>query len=63
MSLHLSPSAAPTVTATLSFAEMLEKLFVDRYTGSVVLHLLHGKPNAVDLPSAPTRIALDNGVR
>lgn len=45
---------------TLSFAEALEQLWVAKHTGPVIVNMLHGRPMALEIPSEPTRIKLDN---
>lgn len=45
----------------VSFFGMLERLYAQRHTGPVVVHFAQGQPNVIELPSEPTRIALDSG--
>lgn len=42
-----------------TFGEMLERLWKDKHTGPVILHLAQGVPNTIEIPSEPTRIKLE----
>lgn len=53
VSLQADFTTAPT------FPQLLERLHAERHTGPVVIHFAQGQPNVIEIPSAPTRIALD----
>lgn len=57
--MNLSQRIESTVTPQPTFAEMLEKLWVEKHTGPVIVHFLHGRPKEV-IPMG-SRIILDKG--
>jgi hypothetical protein len=42
-----------------TFAQVLERLYVSKHTGPVVLHFAHGQPNVIEVPTSSERIVLD----
>lgn len=58
--MRLSVTITETVTPTLSFAEALEQLWIAKHTGPVILHMQHGRPRLIEIPSEPVRMVLDS---
>lgn len=50
-----------TITPQPSFAEMLERLWIAKHTGPVIVHFAGGRPGAVEIPAPSERIVLDKG--
>lgn len=44
-----------------TFAQLFQQFYQERRTGTFTVHLLHGVPTYIDVPSAPQRISLDRG--
>lgn len=53
--------AVAVLRESLTFPEMLERLHAEKHTGPVVVHLLHGRPDVIEIPQTPERIKLDKG--
>lgn len=47
------------VGTTPTFIELVQKLYLERYTGPYVVHALHGNPQMVEFPREQVQIALD----
>lgn len=57
--MKLSLNITEAVTIQPTFGEMLERLFVSKHTGPVIVHMLHGEPRTIEFPADPVRICLD----
>lgn len=59
--------AGVQITATFAtsptFAEMLQKLHAEQYTGPVIIQFGQGVPSEVQIPCEPQRIRLDKPKR
>ena len=42
-----------------SFPTLLERLYLERFTGTVLLHFMGGSPLEIEFPGASRRIRLD----
>lgn len=58
--MNLSPRCETTIATQPTFGQMLERLYVEKHTGPVIVHFQHGAPQTVEIPSEPERIRLDN---
>lgn len=59
--MNLSPRQEQRVTVTPqpTIFEVLERLWIDKHTGPVTIHLQSGVVNVVEIPGETTRIVLD----
>lgn len=55
----LSVRLAPAVTAQPTFPEAMEQLWIEKYTGPVMVHFQSGAPGVVEKLN-PEKIRLDN---
>lgn len=53
-------SQEPTVTVRPTFPEWLEQVYLERYTGAVLIHFGQGVPGAVQKLATAETIQLDN---
>lgn len=56
--MKLSPCNTQVVTPNPTYAEAMEQLWRERYTGSVMVHLQSGQPGVVEKLN-PEKIRLD----
>jgi hypothetical protein len=43
----------------MTFADVLNRLFLEQHTGPVTVHFAEGCPTNVEIPATPTRLKLD----
>ncbi len=54
---HANGTALPLV-APVTLVEMLQRLYAERYTGSIVIHWAQGHPVTLEIPKASLLIKL-----
>lgn len=60
--MNLSPAPVTRLTLDPTYAEAMEQLWIEKYTGPILVHLQSGQPGVVEKLN-PEKIRLDKRTR